>query len=93
MNEGELKKYLPLGTVVLLKNASKKVMVTGYMVKSPDSGDKVWDYMGCLWPEGVISSDKNLLFNHENVDKVFFLGYETEEQKKFIEMLNNTNAA
>ena len=44
-----------------MKEAKKKVMITGYAVKSPESGEKLWDYIGCLWPEGMISSDKNLI--------------------------------
>ena len=87
MNE-QLKKYLPLGSVVLMKEAKKRVMITGYAVKSPESGDKLWDYIGCLWPEGMISSDKNLLFDHENIHQVFAVGYTDEEQKKFMGVLN-----
>ena len=29
-------KYLPIGTVVLLKNANKKIMITGYLTSSTD---------------------------------------------------------
>ena len=87
MNE-QLKKYLPLGSVVLMKEAKKKVMITGYAVKSPESGEKLWDYIGCLWPEGMISSDKNLLFDHANIYQVFALGYTDEEQKKFMGVLD-----
>lgn len=87
MNE-QFKKYLPLGSVVLMKEAKKRVMITGYAVKSPESGDKLWDYIGCLWPEGMISSDRNLLFDHENIQQIFAVGYVDEEQKKFMNVLN-----
>lgn len=87
MNE-QFKKYLPLGSVVLMKEAKKRVMITGYAVKSPESGDKLWDYIGCLWPEGMISSDRNLLFDHENIQQIFAVGYVDEEQKKFMDVLN-----
>lgn len=87
MNE-QLKKYLPLGSVVLMKEAKKRVMITGYAVKSPESGDKLWDYIGCLWPEGMISSDKNLLFDHENIQQIFAVGYVDPEQKKFMSVLD-----
>ena len=43
MNEiGE--RFLPIGTVVLLQGASKKVMITGFASVSPDTGEKVFDY-------------------------------------------------
>lgn len=87
MNE-KYKKYLPLGSVVLMKDATKRVMITGYCVKSPESGDKIWDYIGCLWPEGMISSDKNLLFDHKDISRIFAIGYSDDEQKKFMNLLD-----
>lgn len=72
-------KYLPIGSVVLLKEAKKRVMVTGFVAQSQETGNKIFDYMGCLYPEGIISSEQNLLFNHEQIDKIFYLGYSDEE--------------
>ena len=43
-------KYLPIGTVVLLKDAKKRVMITGFAVKGKETGDKMYDYMGCMYP-------------------------------------------
>lgn len=87
MNE-KYKKYLPLGSVVLMKEAKKRVMVTGYCVTSPDSGDKVWDYIGCMWPEGMITPEKNLLFDHKDIHQIFAVGYTDEEQKRFMTILD-----
>lgn len=87
MNE-KYKKYLPLGSVVLMKDATKRVMITGYAVKSLESGDRIWDYIGCLWPEGMISSDKNLLFDHKDIGRIFAIGYSDDEQKKFMDLLD-----
>ena len=87
MNE-KFKKYLPLGSVVLMKEAKKRVMITGYAVKSPESGDRIWDYIGCLWPEGMISPDKNLLFDHKDIHQIFAIGYSDDEQKSFMNVLN-----
>lgn len=86
--EEKFKKYLPIGSVVLMKGATKRVMITGYSVTSPDSGEKVWDYIGCLYPEGMIAQDKNLLFDHDQIDKIFALGYTDDEQKKFVAALD-----
>lgn len=89
-------KYLPIGSVVLLKDAKKRVMVTGFAAKGKETGDKMYDYMGCLYPEGVISSEQNLLFNHEQIDKIFYLGYADNEWKELeiklkgiVEEMNN----
>jgi len=72
-------KYLPVGTVVLLKNAKKRVMIIGFAAKGSETGDVIYDYIGCLYPEGVISSDKNLLFNHDQIARIFYIGYIDEE--------------
>ena len=40
-----------------------------------------------LYPEGVISTDKNLLFDHTQIEKVIYMGYVDEEQKSFQEKL------
>lgn len=79
MNNKE--KYLPIGTVVLLKEGKKKLMITGFAVSSYETKGEIYDYMGCLYPEGVVSSDKNLLFNHDKIDKVCHMGYVDEEWK------------
>lgn len=87
-------KYLPLGSLVLLKGAKKKVMVIGFMASSNETEDKVFDYMGCMYPEGVLSSDQTLVFNHEQIDQIYYMGYSDEEEKNFknkIKELENKN--
>ena len=84
MNEiGE--KYLPIGTVVVLKNATKRVMITGFASMSPETGNQVFDYSGCLYPEGFFDYNQVCVFNHDQIDKVFFKGFEDEEEKTFKE--------
>lgn len=79
-------KFLPIGTVVLLKNATKKIMITGFYVKAEGQG-QVFDYTGCIYPEGVISSTQNCVFNHNQIDKIYHIGMIDEEEKKFKEVL------
>lgn len=82
MNEiGE--KYLPIGTVVMLKGGSKRVMIAGFCAISEDTGNKVYDYSGCLYPEGFISSTQTCLFDHEQIEKVYFKGFVDEEEVSF----------
>lgn len=82
-------KYLPLGSVVLLKGAKKKLMITGFATIDTAKKDKVYDYTGCLYPEGVISTDKNILFDHSDIEKIFCIGYSDDEQKEFSLKLKN----
>ena len=77
-------KYLPIGSVVLLKNGRKKIMIYGRKQMHVETGEE-WDYLACLYPEGNINEEFMYLFNHDQIDKVYYLGYEDEEEKRFVE--------
>jgi len=86
-------KFLPIGTVVLLKNGTKKVMITSYLIFSKGDSEtkKMYDYGGCPFPEGIIESDRAVGFDHAQIEKVVHMGHEDEEQKKLKEILNKTS--
>lgn len=71
--------YLPIGSVVLLKNTDKKVMIYGRIVRSNDD-EKVYDYVGCPYPEGAMSSNDMLLFDHEQIRMLYFIGFQDIEE-------------
>lgn len=81
-------KFLPIGTVVLLKNGTKRLMITGFCAVAKEKEGEVFDYVGCLYPEGVIDSSKTALFNHDQIQKIYSLGYSDEEEKDFKSKLN-----
>ncbi len=80
--------YLPIGSVILLKNAKKRLMITGYHIIDKEN-NKTYDYCGCLYPEGYISTDRIAVFNHNQIDKVFHLGLNDSESVNFKKKLNN----
>ena len=82
-----LGKFLPIGTVVLLKGAKKRLMITGFCSFDEEKKDKAYDYTGCLYPEGIITSKQMALFNHSQIEKVFYLGYSDNEEKEFKQKL------
>ena len=86
--EKKYEKYLPIGTVVMLKGGSKRVMITGFCAVAKENEEKVYDYSGCLYPEGFLDFEQTCLFEHDQIDKIYFLGYQDEEEKKFKEELN-----
>ena len=50
---------------------------------------KIWDYSGCLYPEGFIVSNQTCLFDHEQIQEIYHLGLiDDEEEKNFKKMLN-----
>lgn len=80
-------KYLPLGTVVLLKEATKRLIITGYCSMLPDNEERVYDYVGSLFPEGNLAGDDVALFDHEQIDKICYMGLEDDEYAKMNEQL------
>lgn len=81
-------KYLPIGSVVLLKGGKKRAMITGFCSVAQENQDKIYDYSGCVYPEGYLSSNQVCLFDHDQIDKIFFTGFEDDEEFEFKEKLN-----
>ena len=79
---------LPIGTVVMLHGATRKMMIVGYqrMLANKDD-DTIYDYCGCAYPEGFVSPEDTAVFNHEQIDRVFSLGLQNDEEKVFQEKL------
>ena len=80
---------MPIGTVVMLKGGTKRVMVTGFCVMDGEDETNIWDYSGCLYPEGILSSTQTALFNHDQIEQVYHMGLIDEEEKSFKEKLKN----
>ncbi len=83
----EYEKYLPLGTILKLKNQEKKIMVTGFMAMPKNQNNIIYDYTGCLYPEGFLFPNNMLLFNHQDIEKIEHMGYSDNEEKGFKEVL------
>lgn len=76
----------PIGTVVLLKNSTKRVMITGVCQNSiGNTQEELYDYVGCPFPEGFLSADQQYLFNGEQIERIFFIGFQDEESLRFKE--------
>ncbi len=78
--------YLPIGSVVLLRNGVKKAMIIGIMpiIKDKNGEQKSFDYTGVLYPEGLLSIEASFVFNHDQITDVVFRGYENPEREDFI---------
>lgn len=74
---------LPIGSVVLIGDSKKKVMIIGVCQKSANDINKIWDYTGVVFPEGFLAPDKMFLFNNEQITQVYALGYQDAEQIAF----------
>lgn len=80
---------LSIGSVVYLKEGSKKIMVLnrGPLVLV-DEKTKMFDYSGCIYPVGLVP-DEILYFNEDNVDKILFEGFVDEDEERFLEIYEN----
>ncbi|MCL2012616.1 MAG: DUF4176 domain-containing protein [Cystobacterineae bacterium] len=79
-------KYLPIGTVVLLKEANKPLMIYGK--QQLDTGtEETYDYVACFYPEGNIGQEHTYLFNADEIAQVLFVGFDNEENKALTNQL------
>ena len=85
-------KYLPIGSVVMLKEAKKAVMIIGYLPIPNEDQTKIYDYSASLYPEGLISSNQNLVFNKEDIDKILFKGYVDDSEKELVGKMDELKA-
>lgn len=77
---------LPIGSVVLLKDSTKRVMIMGVCQEGiTDKGRNLYDYVGCIFPEGYMSAEENFLFNTDQIDRLYCMGYQDDEALAFKE--------
>ncbi len=82
----EVKNLLPIGSVIALKGAEKRLMIFG--VKQIDTTTNTeYDYIGVIYPEGNLGEGTQFLFNNEDIEALFFIGYDDVERQVFINEL------
>ncbi len=81
------KSFLPIGSIVLLDKGTKMIMINGYCAVTNAIKDKVFDYRGCPYPEGILNSSGVALFDDEQISKVVYEGFKNDEAKEFIHKL------
>lgn len=82
----KIQELLPIGSVVLLKEGEKRLMIYG--VKQRDQETQIeYDYIGVVYPEGNMGQGTQFLFNHDQIAETYFKGFEDEEREGFIQRL------
>ena len=74
-----MKDLLPIGSVVALKEGKKKLMIIG-RIQENEKTKKLYDYAGCNWPEGYMDKDHCYVFNHEDIDCLYYIGLQDIEE-------------
>ena len=81
--------WLPIGTVVKLKDVDYKIMIIGLLQTVNGDQSTVLDYGGVLYPQGMMSVDNSYAFNKDQIERIYYCGYINEEQKEFEKMVNS----
>ena len=81
-----VKELLPIGSVIWLRDAERPLMIFGIKQSNLETNEE-YDYIGVLYPEGNMGTETQFLFQHKDIEKVVFRGYETEERKAFLDKL------
>lgn len=84
----EVKELLPIGSIVLLEGGKKRLMIYGIKQNREDTKEE-YDYIGVIYPEGNIGTKGQFLFNHKDIDQVYFRGYEDQERTEFVQKLSD----
>ena len=99
MKRGKMMKdrFLPIGTVVLLKGATNEVVITSLGVipgnaEYTENGDEkeiddprllnIFEYGGHPFPVGAAEPEAVIAFDHKDIKKIVYMGYESEEHKQ-----------
>ena len=87
MNKKNFKKYLPLGSVVTIKNNNFFYMIVGYVKKI---NNKTYDYICVKYPIGFVDLNTMAFFNHNIIDLIIYLGNYNNEMKKVLELVKES---
>lgn len=82
-------RVLPIGSVVLLKGGSKRLMIIGYQHRNANNTDEIFDYCGCFYPEGYTSPAMCAVFNHDAIDRIISVGLQNQPQTEMAEQLRD----
>ncbi len=82
----KVSEYLSIGTVVKLKNISKRVVISG--IRQMFEG-KEYDYQAVPYPEGHLEDGEMILFFQDDIEAIYMLGYTDKERIQMIKTLGN----
>ena len=82
-------KLLPIGSVVQIGGPEQTdradVLIVGYT--GTGSGEKIYDYIGFLYPYGFITREEIIVFNSHVIREVLYEGYKDEEYEEAMKVV------
>ena len=74
---------LPIGSICSVKG-NNKLMIISYYYMTYDKELKIFDYLGCPYPEGLLNPKELKAFMKNDIERVEFVGYKGNEFNQFI---------
>ncbi len=81
-------KYYPIGTVIVLKDGTWPLMIYGRQQTQPKKPDVIYDYVGCLYPQGYVDKNYIVFFQHHDIDKVLHKGMDSSVETDMEKLLH-----
>jgi hypothetical protein len=82
------KKYLPVGSIIGLKDDSRRLLIIGRQLYS-ESNNIIRDYAALEYPNGFVDAkDKFILFDNKDIVTVYHYGYVDEIEMQLDEKLH-----
>lgn len=75
---------LPPGSVVMLKGAIRRLQIIGLVQASAETR-KLYDYCAVPFPEGYAGPDQVIMFQHEDIDRIYAVGHLDEGTYSFLD--------
>lgn len=83
-----MRTYLPIGTVVRLKDRKKKAMIVGHLMLDPISRE-LFDYCAVDFPCGFAYPEgESFGFDSNDIESISFTGLMNDETEKYINCLS-----
>ena len=82
-----MNKILPIGSVVMLRNATKPVMIFGYLQQSSLHPGKIVDYVGVPYPQGNLDMSMQYGFMMSDITEVLYEGYRSEDFEPWAKLM------
>ncbi|WP_050566645.1 DUF4176 domain-containing protein [Lacticaseibacillus paracasei] len=84
---------LPLGSVVIVFGAIKKIMIMQRAIQVERDGQlQLFDYGAVPYPEGLLD-DQLLYFNQKNIDQVVFEGFKDRDETIYLDQIEEAKKA
>ncbi len=81
-------KFLPIGSICTIKSSNRQVMIIGYFALDYIEKVKLYDYQGCIYPEGTLGLS-HICFNHSDILTIEHMGYKNGDFELLNSKLNN----